>query len=147
MKISELVQLLSSRREELEEDAEILAEGEDGTLYDIEIEDTEEVFDGFDTFYPAGLKIIIKKNRTMDNKKIKEEFVQELIDLYVSKQDEENWNLNDGFHVTMWFLQGMIARIADNHIVPLDELHRRITKLVHEQIEDTFRQLTTIYTN
>ena len=83
----------------------------------------------------------------MDNKKIKEEFVQELIDLYVSKQDEENWNLNDGFHVTMWFLQGMIARIADNHIVPLNELHRRITKLVHEQIEDTFRQLTTIYTN
>jgi hypothetical protein len=61
MKISELVQLLSSRCEELEEDAEILAEGEDGTLYDIEIEDTEEVFDGFDTFYPAGLKIVIKK--------------------------------------------------------------------------------------
>ena len=61
MKISELVQLLSSRSEELEEDAEILAEGEDGMLYDIEIEDTEEVFDGFDTFYPAGLKIIIKK--------------------------------------------------------------------------------------
>ena len=77
----------------------------------------------------------------MDKKKIKEEFVQELIDLYVSKQDEENWNLNDGFHVTMWFLQGMIARIADNHIVSLDELHRRITKLVQEQIEDTFRQL------
>lgn len=61
MKISELVQLLSSRSEELEEDAEILAEGEDGILYDIEIEDTEEVFDGFDTFYPAGLKIVIKK--------------------------------------------------------------------------------------
>ena len=61
MKISELVQLLSSRCEELEEDAEILAEGEDGILYDIEIEDTEEVFDGFDTFYPAGLKIITKK--------------------------------------------------------------------------------------
>ena len=61
MKISELAQLLSSRCEELEEDAEILAEGEDGILYDIEIEDTEEVFDGFDTFYPAGLKIITKK--------------------------------------------------------------------------------------
>jgi hypothetical protein len=61
MKISELVQLLSSRSEELEEDAEILAESEDGMLYDIEIEDTEEMFDGFDTFYPAGLKIVIKK--------------------------------------------------------------------------------------
>ena len=61
MKISELVQLLSSRSEELEEDAEILAESEDGMLYDIEIEDAEEMFDGFDTFYPAGLKIVIKK--------------------------------------------------------------------------------------
>ena len=77
----------------------------------------------------------------MDKTKIKEEFVQELIDLYVSKQDEENWNLNDGFHVTMWFLQGMIARIADNHIVPLDELHRRVTKLVQEEIDYLFKQL------
>mgnify|MGYP003309790759 CR=1 FL=1 len=77
----------------------------------------------------------------MDKQNVKEEFVQELIDSYVSKQDEENWNLNDGFHVTLWFLQGMIARIADNHIVPLDELHRRVTKLVQEQIEDTFQQL------
>ena len=77
----------------------------------------------------------------MDKQKVKLEFVQELIDSYVNKQDEENWNLNDGFHVTLWFLQGMIARIADNHIVPLDELHRRVTKLVQEQIEDTFQQL------
>ena len=80
----------------------------------------------------------------MDKKKIKEEFVQELIDLYVSKQDEENWNLNDGFHVTMWFLQGMIARIADNHIVPLDELHRRVTKHVQEEIDYLFKQLKEI---
>ena len=77
----------------------------------------------------------------MAKKDIKEDFVQELIDLYVSKQDEENWNLNDGFHVTMRFLQGMIARIADNHIVPIDELHRRVTKLVQEEIDYTFKQL------
>ena len=77
----------------------------------------------------------------MDKTKIKEEFVQELIDLYVNKQDEENWNLNDGFHVTMWFLIGMIARIADNHIVPLDELHRRVTKHVQEEIDYLFKQL------
>ena len=77
----------------------------------------------------------------MDKKKIKHDFVQELIDLYVSKQDEENWNLNDGFHVTLWFLQGMIARIADNHIVPLDELHHRVTKLVQEEIDYLFKQL------
>ena len=77
----------------------------------------------------------------MDKKKIKKEFVQELIDLYVNKQDEENWNLNDAFHVTMCFLTGMIARIADNHIVPHDELHRRVTKLVQEEIDYLFKQL------
>ena len=78
----------------------------------------------------------------MDKKEKKSNFVQELIDLYVSKQDEENWNLNDGFHVTMWFFQGMIARIAEKqHIVPIDELHRRVTKLVQEEIEYTFKQL------
>lgn len=78
---------------------------------------------------------------TMTKKEKKEKVVQELIDLYVSRQDEENWNLNDGWHVTMWFLQGMIARLADNHIVPLDELYRKVTEHVQEQIEDTFRQL------
>ena len=77
----------------------------------------------------------------MDKIKIKQDFVQELIDLYVSKQYEENWNLNDGFHVTMWFFQGMIARIAEKHIVPIDELHRRVTKLVQEEIDYTFKQL------
>ena len=77
----------------------------------------------------------------MDKTKIKKEFVQELIDLYVNKQDDENWNLNDAFHVTMWFLQGMIARISDNHIMPLDELHRRVTKLVQEEIDYLFKQL------
>lgn len=77
----------------------------------------------------------------MTKKEKKEKVVQELIDLFVSRQDEENWGLNDGWHVTLWFLQGIIARIADNHIVPLDELHRKVTEHVQEQIEDTFRQL------
>lgn len=61
MKISELVELLSSKCEELEEDAEILVQKEDGLLYDFKIETTEEVFDGFDTFYPEGLKIVTKE--------------------------------------------------------------------------------------
>ena len=61
MKIYELEALLSSKYDELDEDAEILAEGEDGLLYDIEIQPTDAVFDGFDTYYPEGLKIVIKK--------------------------------------------------------------------------------------
>lgn len=53
--------MLQERAAELEQEAEILVEGEDGTLYDFEIGDTEEAFDGFDTFYPAGLKIVLRK--------------------------------------------------------------------------------------
>jgi len=52
---------LQERASELEDSAEILVEGEDGLLYDFDIEDTEEAFDGFDTFYPAGLKIVVEK--------------------------------------------------------------------------------------
>ena len=52
---------LQERASELEDSAEILVEGEDGLLYDFTIEDTEEAFDGFDTFCPAGLKIVLRK--------------------------------------------------------------------------------------
>jgi hypothetical protein len=58
MNIYKFIDHLQERAAELEEGAEILVEGEDGTLYDFTIEDTEEAFDGFDTFYPAGLKIV-----------------------------------------------------------------------------------------
>lgn len=62
MKIQDFINLLSDHFYErnLEQEAEILVEGEDGTLYDFSIDDTEEQFDGFDTFYPAGLKIVVK---------------------------------------------------------------------------------------
>jgi len=59
--IYKFIDALQERASELEPEAEILVEGEDGTLYDFDIEDTEEVFDGFDTFYPAGLKIVLRK--------------------------------------------------------------------------------------
>jgi hypothetical protein len=59
--IYKFIDALQERASELEPEAEILVEGEDGTLYDFTIEDTEEVFDGFDTFYPAGLKIVLRK--------------------------------------------------------------------------------------
>ncbi|MBQ9646098.1 MAG: hypothetical protein IJV24_07060 [Prevotella sp.] len=61
MKIEQLHDLLSDRIFEFERDAEILVEGEDGLLYDFTLADTEEQFDGFDTFYPAGLKIVLKR--------------------------------------------------------------------------------------
>ena len=58
MNIYKFIDQLQERAAELEPEAEILVEGEDGTLYDFEIGETEEAFDGFDTFYPAGLKIV-----------------------------------------------------------------------------------------
>lgn len=61
MKVDKFFDLLSERIEDFEPDAEILVEDDDGTLYDFTIEDTEEAFDGFDTFYPAGLKIVLKR--------------------------------------------------------------------------------------
>lgn len=63
MKIRELNDLLQDAmmREDIEQDSEILVECEDGVLYDFTIEDTEEAFDGFDTFYPAGLKVVVKR--------------------------------------------------------------------------------------
>lgn len=62
MKIIDFYDVLSERVDEFNRDAEILVEGEDGTLCDFTIEDTEEQFDGFDTFFPAGLKIVVKKH-------------------------------------------------------------------------------------
>lgn len=61
MNIYHFIDHLQERAAELEAEAEILVEGEDGTPYDFTIEDTEEVFDGFDTFFPAGLKIVVKR--------------------------------------------------------------------------------------
>ena len=62
MNVYRFIDQLQQRAEELENDAEILVEGDDGTLYDFTLEDTEEAFDGFETFFPAGLKIVVKKS-------------------------------------------------------------------------------------
>lgn len=61
MKIYELAEFLYSKSEELDDDAEILVEDEEGALWDFDIQDTEAVFDGFDEYYPEGLKIVIRK--------------------------------------------------------------------------------------
>ena len=78
----------------------------------------------------------------MDKKKqTKEKFVQHLIDLYVKKQDKEDWNLNDSFDIACWFWSEMVARIADNHIVPHDELHKRVKRIMKDCVEDVFQQI------
>lgn len=62
MNVYRFIDQLQQRAAELENEAEILVEGDDGTLYDFTLEDTEEAFDGFETFFPAGLKIVVKKS-------------------------------------------------------------------------------------
>lgn len=62
MNIYQFIDHLQERAADLEPEAEILVETEDGTLADFTLADTEEAFDGFDTFYPAGLKIVINNH-------------------------------------------------------------------------------------
>lgn len=62
MKISELAELISSKCEELDEEAEILVEDEEGQLWEFDVQPTEAQFDGFDTYCPEGLKIVIRKD-------------------------------------------------------------------------------------
>lgn len=63
MKLRDFIDLLSEHysREEMSPDAEILVEDEDGLLHDFTVEETEEAFDGFETYYPAGLKIVVSE--------------------------------------------------------------------------------------
>ena len=56
MKKLKLIEILCSASEE-----EVLVEI-DGTLYEIEVGHQDEVFDGFDTLYPACLTIKAKNN-------------------------------------------------------------------------------------
>lgn len=39
-------------------DAEIYIEGEDGLLHEFRIDEVQEEFDGFETFYPRGFKLV-----------------------------------------------------------------------------------------
>lgn len=57
MKTSDLIELLSSANEE-----EVFIEIDD-TLYEIEIGHQEEMFDGFDTVYPACLTLKPKQEQ------------------------------------------------------------------------------------
>ena len=65
MKISELVKLACSLRDENEMDAdpEVYIMDEDGVLYDIEVGYVPEQFDGFETAYPACIKLTKKEEQ------------------------------------------------------------------------------------
>ena len=62
MNLHKFISLLNDKAFELEDDAEILIEDEDGWLHDFDLEDMEETFDGFYTATPAGLKLRMKKD-------------------------------------------------------------------------------------
>lgn len=61
MKVYEFVDMLETAMETMavEADAEIFIEGEDGLLHNFKVEETQEVFDGFDSVTPAGYKLIM----------------------------------------------------------------------------------------
>ena len=63
MKLLKLEKLICSLREEygLDDESEILVADDDGWLHEFKLEYFPEVFDGFDTAYPAGLKIVTTK--------------------------------------------------------------------------------------
>lgn len=60
MRLSELVRLACSLREqnEMENDPDVLIMGGNGVLYDFDVGYVPEQFDGFDTAYPACIKLV-----------------------------------------------------------------------------------------
>lgn len=65
MNLSQLVKLACSQRDENEMDAdpEVYIMDEDGVLYDIEVGYVPEQFDGFETAYPACIKLTKKEEQ------------------------------------------------------------------------------------
>lgn len=65
MNLSQLVKLDCSLRDENEMDAdpEVYIMDEDGVLYDIEVGYVPEQFDGFETAYPACIKLTKKEEQ------------------------------------------------------------------------------------
>ena len=63
MRLSELVRLACSLRDEneMENDPEVYIESADGVLCEFELGYVPEQFDGFDTAYPACVKLTIKE--------------------------------------------------------------------------------------
>lgn len=58
MKIDDLLAIITNG--DFEDGAEIFVEGEEGLLHDFDVTEKEPTFDGFDSYSPEGLKIVIK---------------------------------------------------------------------------------------
>ena len=65
MKLSELVRLACSLREEneMENDPDVLIEAEGGVMLDYKVGYEPDQFDGFETAYPAFIKLVINYNK------------------------------------------------------------------------------------
>lgn len=65
MNLSQLVKLACSLRDdnEMDADPEVYIMDEDGVLYDIEVGYVPEQFDGFETAYPACIKLTKKEEQ------------------------------------------------------------------------------------
>lgn len=59
MKIYEIQDAIVQALNKYGSDVEVFVEGADGLLHDFRIEEIPETFDGFDTVYPAGYKLIM----------------------------------------------------------------------------------------
>lgn len=71
----------------------------------------------------------------------KEQFVEKLMDLYEDSHDENGWNQNDAFDVACWFLGDMIMLLEADHLIPRDELQRRIKQKLGWWVDDIFQQI------
>lgn len=80
------------------------------------------------------------KDKNEEQKKL----VDDLIKLYVNKHNKNKWNGNDSFHVALWFLQEIIVRIWEAHIIPEDELHERIKKKLNEFVDYIFEDISKV---
>ena len=65
MKLSELVRLACSLRDEneMENDPDVLIEADGGVVFDYKVGYEPDTFDGFETAYPAFIKLEIKYNK------------------------------------------------------------------------------------
>jgi len=81
---------------------------------------------------------------TKDKHDDKVKLVQSLIDRYDKAHNKNEWNENDTFDVSCWFLGDMILRLCEAHIIPEEELKERIKKKLIEHVDDVFEQISRV---
>ncbi len=59
MKVYEIQEWIEEVVNKYGSDVDVFVEGSDGLLHDFKIEETPEMFDGFDTVTPAGYKLVM----------------------------------------------------------------------------------------